>query len=231
LRANGLRFDALKIARRRRTALRSSCFTSLAPLGLVFEALIGEEHLFAGSEDEFSPTVRALQDFVVIFHGPLRGLARSRQVGRQAMSDETEVPWGRRRFLLAGWHKTAWRTPTSGAIALILFSTLLLTETFTREGRLGTTTFSGLHEVRVLLDFLDDVFGLHFPLEAPKGVFQRFALLDNNFSHAYSPPSRTDLYFDVVIVQFSRFPRYRQCLHVLSPAGKEVKDNIDRLGD
>jgi hypothetical protein len=67
---------------------------------------------------------------------------------------------------------------------LVLLSPLFLTEAFTRESFLGTTPFSGLHKVAVLLDFLDDVFRLHFSFEAPEGVFQRLALLNYNFSHA-----------------------------------------------
>jgi hypothetical protein len=43
--------------------------TSLAALRLVLEALVGEKHLFAGSEHEFGSTLRALQNLVVVFHG------------------------------------------------------------------------------------------------------------------------------------------------------------------
>jgi hypothetical protein len=71
---------------------------------------------------------------------------------------------------------------------LILFTPLLLSETFTREGFLCTPFLAGLHVVAVLLDFLDDVFRLHFPLEAPESIFQRFSLLNYDFCHAYSPP-------------------------------------------
>jgi hypothetical protein len=42
----------------------------------------------------------------MIFHGPLRGLARTGQAARQAMSSETGT-WGRMRFPLAGWHDIA----------------------------------------------------------------------------------------------------------------------------
>src|ERR1700733_10135303 len=72
---------------------------------------------------------------------------------------------------------------------LVLLTPLLLTETLTREGLFGSTLFPRLHVVAVLLDFLDDVFRLHLPLEAPESVLQRLALLNYNFCHAYSPPS------------------------------------------
>jgi hypothetical protein len=101
LRADGFGLDALNAVRRRSSALRARGFAGLAPLGLVFEPFVGEKHLLAGGEDELRPTVRALQDLVMIFHGPLRGLARTGQAARQAMSSETGT-WGRMRFPLAG---------------------------------------------------------------------------------------------------------------------------------
>ena len=84
---------------------------------------------------------------------------------------------------------------------LILLTPLLLAEAFTRKGSLGTTTFPGLHEVTVLFYFLDDVFGLHFPLEATESVLERLTLLNDNFSHAYSPPSRIE-YFKLFFVSY-----------------------------
>ena len=37
-------------------------------------------------------------------------------------------------------------------------------------------------------DFFNDVFLLHLPLEAPKGIFQRLALLQFYFSQPITPP-------------------------------------------
>jgi hypothetical protein len=54
-------------------ALRALGFAVLAPLGLVFEALVGEKHLFTGGEDKFLIAFRTLQDLIVIFHTLLRG--------------------------------------------------------------------------------------------------------------------------------------------------------------
>ena len=45
----------------------------LTPLGLVFEALIGEKHLFAGGENKLLIAIRTLQDLIVVFHMLLRG--------------------------------------------------------------------------------------------------------------------------------------------------------------
>ena len=96
-----------------------------------------------------------------------------------------------RRFLRSVWHELLkW---AQLMVRLILLTPLLLAETLTREGFLGATLFPRLHVVAVLLDFLDDVFRLHLPLEAAESVLQRFALLNDNFCHAYSPPSLMDV--------------------------------------
>jgi hypothetical protein len=44
---------------------------SLAALGFVLEAFVGEKHLFAGGKNEFSATLRTLQYSIVVFHEPL----------------------------------------------------------------------------------------------------------------------------------------------------------------
>src|SRR5262249_24776908 len=47
---------------------------------------------------------------------------------------------------------------------------------------------TGLHVEAVLLDFLDDVFLLHLALETPQCVFQRLALLNDDFGHCVTSP-------------------------------------------
>ena len=42
--------------------------------------------------------------------------------------------------------------------------------------------FSGLQVERMLFDFFDDVFLLHFPLKTPKQILEGFALLNFYFS-------------------------------------------------
>jgi hypothetical protein len=59
-----------------------------------------------------------------------------------------------------------------GCSCLVLLTPLFFAETLTREGLFGATLFPGFHVVAVLLDFLDDVFRLHLPLEAPESVLQ-----------------------------------------------------------
>jgi hypothetical protein len=75
LRAGRFGFRSLEAIGTWTRALRALGFAVLAPLGLVFEALVGEEHLFAGGEDKFLTTFRTLQDLIVIFHTLLRGSA------------------------------------------------------------------------------------------------------------------------------------------------------------
>jgi len=45
------------------------------------------------------------------------------------------------------------------------------------------------------LDLFDDVFLLHFPFEAPEGIFQCFALLESDFRQMNTPPHRSWFYF------------------------------------
>src|SRR5712692_1171054 len=52
-------------------ALGPFSLASLASLGFVFEALVGEKHLFAGGKNELSTTLRTLQYSIVVFHEPL----------------------------------------------------------------------------------------------------------------------------------------------------------------
>jgi hypothetical protein len=46
-------------------------FAAFAPFWFVFETLVGEKHLFAGSKNKFSAALRTLQHPVVVFHEPL----------------------------------------------------------------------------------------------------------------------------------------------------------------
>ena len=73
LRADGFGFNALSaVGSRTGTARRAIGLARFAPLGLVLEALIGEKHLLAGSENELRPAFGALQDLIVVFHALLR---------------------------------------------------------------------------------------------------------------------------------------------------------------
>src|SRR5204863_9494434 len=72
---------------------------------------------------------------------------------------------------------------SSSVRGLLGFAPHLLAVAFAGERLLGATLVARLQVERVLLDVLDDVFLLHFPLEASESAFDGFALLDLNFSH------------------------------------------------
>jgi hypothetical protein len=77
---------------------------------------------------------------------------------------------------------------------LIRFPALLLAQSLPRKRFLGPALLAGLHIEAVLLDFLDDVFLLHFALETSQGIFQRLILLYDDFGHVMnSPPIRFGL--------------------------------------
>ena len=49
--------------------------------------------------------------------------------------------------------------------------------------------FTGLQVKRVALDLFDNVFLLHFALEAAQSVFEGFSLLQSNFRQTDTPPN------------------------------------------
>src|SRR5258708_26635486 len=67
LRTTGLGFRAHRAAIASRV-FRALGFAGLTPLGLVLEALVGEEHLFATGKNKLGATLRALQNLVMEFH-------------------------------------------------------------------------------------------------------------------------------------------------------------------
>ena len=75
------------------------------------------------------------------------------------------------------------------AARLICFPSLLLTQSLPRKRFFSAALFAGLHVKAMLLDFLNDVFLLHFALEAPQCVFQRLTFLDNDFGHYEFTPN------------------------------------------
>ncbi|HEV2288054.1 MAG TPA: hypothetical protein VGR81_03785 [Candidatus Acidoferrales bacterium] len=92
---DSLGLDALD-ARRGRTCrtLGANRFTSLASLRFVFEALVGEKHLFAGGEYKFRTAFRTFQDLIVVFHGPLRGVASTSSNTLRPEPDHAGICWG-----------------------------------------------------------------------------------------------------------------------------------------
>src|SRR5579863_9840283 len=79
--------------------------------------------------------------------------------------------FGKSRLVLPAWR------------SLVLLPPLLFAQPFARQGLLGAPLFTRLHVITVLLDFLDDVFLLHFTLETAQGIFQGLTFLNADFSH------------------------------------------------
>ena len=69
----------------------------------------------------------------------------------------------------------------SPLVRLVLFSPGFFAAALAGQCCLGPLFFPGLQIVAVFLDFLDDVFLLHFSLKTAQRVFQGFTFLDNDF--------------------------------------------------
>ena len=89
-------------------------------------------------------------------------------------------------------------------LSVLLFPSFFAT-TLPCQSFLDTFFLARLQVKGVALNLLDDVFLLHLALETPQGIFQRFTLLDDDFSHFInSPPIR----FGLVSCGASRRPSY-----------------------
>ena len=69
--------------------------------------------------------------------------------------------------------------------ALFDFPATFLPVPFACQRLLDPQFLARLQIERVALDFFDDVFLLHFPFEAPEGVFQGFTVLESYFRQIY----------------------------------------------
>ena len=71
----------------------------------------------------------------------------------------------------------------------VLFLASLLASPFASERCFYALLFAGLQVKGVALDLLDNVFLLHFALEAAQSVFEGFTLLQSNFRQTDTPPN------------------------------------------
>ena len=78
--------------------------------------------------------------------------------------------------------------PANGPFSLVLFLTCFLAAALASQRFFYALSLAGLQVKRVTLYFLDDVLGLHLPLESPQGVFEGFPLLQSNFRQRATPP-------------------------------------------
>ena len=64
----------------------------------------------------------------------------------------------------------------------------LFSQPFSRQRLLDSLLFTRLQEVRMSLDFLNDVFLLYFAFETAQRAFQVLAVLKSYFSHSVIRP-------------------------------------------
>src|SRR5262249_37738884 len=86
---------------------------------------------------------------------------------------------------------------------LLQLSPELLAISLTRKRLLRAPLVSRFQIEGVLLNVLDDVFLLNLALEPPESAFDRLALLDFDFRHALTPPSRVA----IPITKYARLSR------------------------
>ena len=83
LRTDRFGLHSLYVTRTRLAPLSAVCLARLAPLRLVFEALVGEKHLLAGGKNELRSTLSTLQDLIVIFHALPPSRVRARRAAKR----------------------------------------------------------------------------------------------------------------------------------------------------
>jgi len=77
--------------------------------------------------------------------------------------------------------------------ALVLFLACFLAASFARQGFLYALFLAGLQVEGVTLNLLDNVFLLHFALEATQCIFEGLTLLNSDFRQLSTPPNRSHL--------------------------------------
>jgi len=78
--------------------------------------------------------------------------------------------------------------PANGPSSLVLFLACFLAAALASQRFFYSLPLAGLQVKRVTLYFLNDVLGLHLPLEPPQRVFEGFTLLKSNFRQRTTPP-------------------------------------------
>jgi hypothetical protein len=90
---------------------------------------------------------------------------------------------------------------------LLYFATAFLPVSFTSQSLLDPQFLARLQIKRMALDFFDDVFLLHFPFEAPEGVFQGLTFLESDFcQNCYTSKPITDCTFAGPPIKFRLIP-------------------------
>ena len=90
------------------------------------------------------------------------------------------------------------------------FSTNFLAATLARKRLFDTLLLAWFQVKGVFFNFLDDVFLLNLPLEAPQSVFNRLAVLNSNLCQSVHPQSGCDR--PMIITYFDRLWRRVHCV-------------------
>jgi hypothetical protein len=137
--------------------------TRFAALRFVFEIFFVVELLFARGKGEVGAAIDALECPILKFgHGTILGMEKAKRM-----------------------------PVASPVVGLFDFPARFLPVSLAGKSRLNPFLFSRLQVERVPFDFLNDVFLLHFPLEATERVFQRLPVLESDFSQLKTPPARS----------------------------------------
>ncbi len=131
-------------------------FAILAPLGLILEALVCEEELLPGSENEIRTAVHTLQNPVPVLHRRTPPLEQGPTHYAHSTSRHREAS-----VILA--FRCLW--------ILILFVSGFFACPLASQGGLDSLLLTRFQVERMSLDFFYDVFLLDFPLEAAQRVF------------------------------------------------------------
>ena len=79
--------------------------------------------------------------------------------------------------------------PFNALIPLVLLLANFFASAFPGQRGLNALLFTGFQVKGVTLDLFDNVFLLHFALEAAQRIFERFPLLQPNFGQTDTPPN------------------------------------------
>src|SRR5262245_17990516 len=119
----------------------------------------------------------------------------------------------------------SWNSIDRYLVGVVLFRLApeLLPISLPSERLLGSSLVTGFQIEGMLLDVLDDVFLLNLPFEPAECAFDRFALLDLDFSHATNTPFAGGTY-----IKRARLSRQTRILGAKSR--QRQRNNLNRCG-
>ena len=120
------------------------------------------------------------------------------------------------------------------SVCLILLFANFLASALASQRRLHAFLFTGLQVKRMAVDLFDDIFLLHFALEAAQSVLEGFTLLQSNFRQTDTPPNpsgRTVLLLQLFTEKSSaEYEKNCRMGAVILRTGDLVQLSAERLG-